>query len=249
MSLNSFSWPAKRASIRDDTSKARPADPRFRNQRYQPRDEIQWYRARLARAREDEQLVPVSIHPKSKLRSIQPVLGLHVAWTCAPKMTSLTLWRANLISSKPSSASGMAPVRKHAPSALLPAAQPLQGTSKNAFHGIFLDGKAKTRFSPFLHFQSLVVTENGSTFLCRSGTSIFRGALQSRARVWSAKVQSPMYRPNCFVGPTMHGLVADSSAATCVEKNKTPKLKFSMEAPLSLHRSLITTPPSVRGRA
>jgi len=46
------------------------------------------------------------------------------------------------------------------------------GTSKNAFHGIFLDGKAKTRFSPFLHFQSLVAIENGSTSLYRSGASI-----------------------------------------------------------------------------
>jgi len=51
------------------------------------------------------------------------------------------------------------------------------GTSTNAFHGISLHGKAKTRFSPFLHFQSLVVIEKGSTSQCRSGTSVLRGAL------------------------------------------------------------------------
>ena len=55
----------------------------------------------------------------------------------------------------------------------------LKGTSKNAIHGIFLDGKAKNAGFAFLHFQSLVVIENGSTSLCRPATSIFRGALKS----------------------------------------------------------------------
>ncbi len=52
-----------------------------------------------------------------------------------------------------------------------------KGTSKNALDGIFLHGQAKTQFSPFLHFQSLVMIENGSTSQCRSDASIFRGAL------------------------------------------------------------------------
>jgi hypothetical protein len=54
----------------------------------------------------------------------------------------------------------------------------LQGISKNSVHGIFLHGKAKNAVFAFLHFQSLVVIENGGTSLRRAGASIFRGALQ-----------------------------------------------------------------------
>ena len=41
MNLDSFSWPAKRASIRDDTSKSRQIHPWFGYQGRQPGDEIQ----------------------------------------------------------------------------------------------------------------------------------------------------------------------------------------------------------------
>jgi hypothetical protein len=41
MNLDSFSWPAKRASIRDDTSKAGEVNPRFGHQGGQFNDEVQ----------------------------------------------------------------------------------------------------------------------------------------------------------------------------------------------------------------
>ena len=41
MNLDSFSWPAKRASIRDDTSNAGKVDPRFGNQRSKPGQKVQ----------------------------------------------------------------------------------------------------------------------------------------------------------------------------------------------------------------
>jgi len=56
----------------------------------------------------------------------------------------------------------------------------LKGTSKNAVHGIFLHAKAKNVVFTFVHFQSLVAIENGGTSLCRTATSIFRGALKRR---------------------------------------------------------------------
>jgi hypothetical protein len=41
MNLDSFSWPAKRASIRDDTSKARQVDARLWHQGGEPGDEVE----------------------------------------------------------------------------------------------------------------------------------------------------------------------------------------------------------------
>jgi hypothetical protein len=50
MNLDSFSWPAKRASIRDDTSKSRQIHPRFWHQGRQPGDEVQWLKDNVRRA-------------------------------------------------------------------------------------------------------------------------------------------------------------------------------------------------------